>query len=442
MRFFELFNKAAVFMYLFVTPVLLFSSEAPNPSYRVTLRVEPNLNRIEVQAVINHPPTNRFYLHEDLDIKEVVSRGKKIDFTREYSEDVAPYTDHGRPVQLKVIELEELMLEYAGTLAEVEKSVNMVRPKLIELAHYASWYPIFAGFPDFTFELVVDVPNDYITTTNGRELESQHRQGRHISHWESYAPISDIVVVSSPVLQVTKVQSERLELEVIYSKLDTAFINNKSAQLSRAMDELSRLYGQSTVKGFLRFVYSPREGWGYSRIPMFVVSEAQTQRRQEQEFGVDEDLHGAVHELSHFWWRIADTSGPNDWLNEGLAEYSSFRLSGLLSGSAFQDKLLDRYRTHARDEPGDIAIAETPTDSKMRYVNRYERTTLMFHTAGNRFGQDHLDALLRALYSRFSGDKGATTVLFLEMAEQHIGNKAKDFFSKCLLEPWSTSVLE
>lgn len=129
------------------------------------------------------------------------------------------------------------------------------------------------------------------------------------------------------------------------------------------------------------------------------------------------------------------TSGPSDWINEGLAEYSAFRLSGLLSGSAYQDTLLARYRSHAMDGSKDLPIAKTPSGSEIRYLNRYQRTTLMFHQAARLFGQDQLDRLLRKMHQEYLVDRDATTESFLEETESQLGPEALTFFTNCLYNP-------
>jgi len=238
-------------------------------------------------------------------------------------------------------------------------------------------------------------------------------------------------------MKMAEAQVVDLEVEIFYTDLDSSVIDRKVNNITTAMNELSKIYGQPRISGFLRYAYSPRQGWGYSRIPLFVVSEGYARELEGREFGIAEDFHGAAHELSHFWWSIADTDSPDDWINEGLAEFSAFRLSGLLFGKSFEDQLVSKYSLHAKESPKDLAIAETPGDSQARYVNRYEKTTLMFREAAKRFGQKNLDTLLRALYQRFSTNREATTELFLEEAEYHMGMEAKQFFSECLYEPGS-----
>ena len=49
--------------------------------------------------------------------------------------------------------------------------------------------------------------------------------------------------------------------------------------------------------------------------------------------------------VAHFWWIIADPASPHDWINEGLAEFTPFRLTEEQFGKAFAEaRLADPVR--------------------------------------------------------------------------------------------------
>ena len=150
-----------------------------------------------------------------------------------------------------------------------------------------------------------------------------------------------------------------------------------------------------------------------------------------KEHGKTRALHGACHEMSHFWWLVADASTPDDWLNEGPAEYSAFRLSEARD-AAFAQILRQEYQEHALASQTDAAIAETEQSSPDRYRNRYEKTALMFLEARQRFGEKALDELLRAFRTRFAEGRNATTAAFLEEVKTQMGAEAEAFFREAL----------
>ena len=58
--------------------------------------------------------------------------------------------------------------------------------------------------------------------------------------------------------------------------------------------------------------YRPRGGWGYSRVPLFVVSEEYMLKILSEKDGRMESMHGSLHEMGHFWWMLANSSSSDD----------------------------------------------------------------------------------------------------------------------------------
>jgi hypothetical protein len=194
------------------------------------------------------------------------------------------------------------------------------------------------------------------------------------------------------------------------------------------MDKLSGYYGAPRVSGGLRIVYSPRGGWGYSRIPLIVVSEERAQGVLSGPNGEANDFRDNAHEMAHFWWTISNPSTPNDWINEGLAEFSAFRLTEDRFGRPFADARLAEYRQNASRSKTTASIAETASDSPDREINRYDKATLMLLEAQRRFGSEPLDRLLKELHTRYAGTLQATTADFLAEAGKQMGPGAETYF--------------
>jgi hypothetical protein len=132
--------------------------------------------------------------------------------------------------------------------------------------------------------------------------------------------------------------------------------------------------------------------------------------------------------MAHFWWMIADPATPNDWLNEGLAEFTAYRVTTERFGRAFGEMRLSEYRSNVLRRKTKTSIAETEGSSPDREVNRYDRATLMLVDAERRFGSSALNRLLRGMFQRFGTSHGASTRLFLEEVEKQIGKAAREYF--------------
>ncbi len=408
------------------------SKESPSPLYRLRVWIDPAGNRIEGLMSVENPPSSRFFLNNRFKILGVSANGQTVPYRRDTTV-YMPYTV-GTVVQLDTVIRGELRIEYEGTLPDTVHGVNMINPGLVELALYAAWYPMFQKAKLFDFELQADLPSDFISLSNGVLKKRSVREGRTLARWTSLKPGFDIVLLASPRLKLVEEKRKGVQIEMAFSKLPPDRIESKKDSLVSAMDRLSSFYGPPRVKGFLRFVYSPRNGWGYSRIPFFVVPEEYALTLWGRPFGQEMDFHGAAHEMAHFWWMIADAETPDDWINEGLAEYSAFRVSEASSGPAFTGRLVDEYKRHASKSRTATPIAETRMDSEDVYVNRYEKTALVFIEAGNRFGTEPMDRFLKSLHSRFAGSRKATTALFLEEARKRLGADAEAYFRKCLFD--------
>ena len=114
------------------------------------------------------------------------------------------------------------------------------------------------------------------------------------------------------------------------------------------------------------------------------------------------------------------------------------RIRVLAAGVSFADLLIREYREHAAASKTETPIAETESSSEDRYVNRYEKATLLLLEARRRFGEEALDRLLKTLHTRYAGTREATTELLLEAAEEQLGVDAKAFFSAALFQKsWS-----
>ncbi len=407
--------------------------------YRVKVWFDPAGHRMEAEVRITNPPASKFYLQPRFEIRELALDGKQAAFRRDDSPDSTEYRYFGLPYVVEGGGVRELRVSYGGEMPDIINNVNMISPDLVELALYSAWYPLFEGMRDFTFEMEIDLPEGFSLTTNGRLKKQWKRGDRAHSRWVSHAPGWDMMLLASPILRKIEGGGRSARVEMFYHDLPEQSLRAHMDSLTAGMDRLTVSYGSPRVKGIVRFAYSPRRGWGYSRIPVFVVAEDYARKEMEKEYGEARIFHGMCHEMAHFWWLLANTDSPEDWINEGLAEYSAFRLSERRYGNAFGAVLREEYRDHAASNRTPDSIVETQRSSPDSYLNRYERTTLMFLEARDRFGEESLDRLLKQLNTRFSGTHDLTTVLFLEEAEKQMGRDARDFFHETLYRKWEVA---
>jgi aminopeptidase N len=404
------------------------------PRYELAIRVDPSTGTVEGRARIEAPGADTFSLARELTVRRVVAEGKSAAFT-----EGTTGADAGlREVRLAGASPRRLTIEYGGRLdpaahPQLVSLVNGVHPEYVELAGYVGWYPRLKGAAAFRFELTADVPGGFVAVVNGRpDGRGRQHAGRAVTRWRSDAPVSDILLFAAPGLQRTTASAAGLAVEIFSTALPHDYVQLMATNLAAAGSDLAALAGRPSPSDVVRVVYSPRPGWGYVRTPLIVVSEKAALAAREQRFGPGRDLRYISHEIAHYWWNRADTATPEDWLNEGLAEYCALLTVGKRVSPEFAELLLQEYRRRSDDSATTTAIAETPNGSPDRELNRYTRPVLLLDDAQRRYGTERVTAFLHALGARFTGRGGATTAAFLDEAEAQLGPEARATFREAL----------
>lgn len=142
-------------------------------------------------------------------------------------------------------------------------------------------------------------------------------------------------------------------------------------------------------------------------------------------------FHGGIHEVAHFWWHLADVN-REDWLNEGLAEFSALRMSAKQFGPERRKELLTQFLQDAAECSERISILGTNFRHDDRYVNLYEKTSLLLAVLEKRHGAAAMDAFLKEVYQSFKGTRAATTIAALVMAEKRFGRANRVFLEEAL----------
>jgi hypothetical protein len=413
----------------------------------LNVRVDPGGHRLACTAAVHYPPEARFFLNNDFLVKQVLADGCPVSFRRDPAQTLLSDAATAVIVETSTVP-KELRVEYAGAMQEgalpkMLEVVSMIREELVELAFYAVWHPRFQDGGPVSFSLDAHLPAGYRVVTNGL-LQSEEtfldESGQEWvrSCWVSAAPGFDIVLLAAPGLERTSVSRDGSEVEIYSSRLPAGYVQAMGERLLTAMRRFAGLYGELPSQIPVRLIYAPRDAWGYARAPAIIVADGGALARLDDPEAWVVEFHYNAHELAHFWWGIASMATPDDWINEGLAEFSAYRIVEEIFGPEAAGKRADTYRQHAAACKTETPIAETTSDSPDREVNRYDKVALLMISARERFGSAALDRFLRALYGRFSITTDATTAGFLEELEKQLGPDAKAFFAQALYsKTWS-----
>ncbi len=407
--------------------------KSPVPAYTLTIRIDPAAGHIEGRTEIFGLRDTSLMLNAAMKIGRFESAGRAVAYTRTPSRFMPGTSEVIIPAGYR----DSLLIEYAGEMNQdsyppILSAANMVRSGLVELAMYLTWYPRPASGAVFTFNLDADLPSNYVTVTNGAPAGTKEENGRSLTQWKSYAPGNDIALLAAPDLHRADTARGGVAVEIYYDRLPVSYVDSMKTNLLKSLDRLTTLLGKPESAGLIRVAYSPRQAWGYVRMPLIVVSEGNALSWRSREFGTARDFRYLTHEIAHYWWKYANMATPDDWINEGLAEYSAFMVSREVIGKEFAEKLLVECRARASQSKTGDPVAETQGNSADREINRYDKPLLLLNRLRVKYGDAKLDGFLRALYVRFASSNGATTAMFLDVTRKELGAEARAMVQKAI----------
>lgn len=409
---------------------LLTASLNATPAFQIQARVDPAQGTIQATCKVSGWPKGApLYLNRTFTVERLVSNGKVLPCSIPQGGAPLPFCSLSSPLEIKGELGESFEITYRGAVKEMTADVNIISSKLVELACYASWIPQSKTADPFrfTFDLSLWLPANFVVITNGEAAEARTEGGLKITRWRSQGEVDDLAVIAAPGLKQIADTQGGLRVETYFTALPEAPLRQESEALTTGYRELEALLGTPGTRGTMRYTYSPRRGWGYSRLPLVAVSEVRVQESLGKgNYSPMRSYHGGIHEVAHFWWQVADAS-REDWINEGLAEFTALRMSARRFGSERRMRLLASFVQDASECTTKVSILETDSKSPDRYVNHYEKTSLLLSVLEQRHGAAAMEAFLRSVYQAFKGTRTARTPEVLALLERHLSREARIF---------------
>ena len=373
------------------------------------------------------PGSIELFLNRDFVVEAASVDGQNAHFSWGDPDHKLPYVTVARALNVvpsaACVGACKVRLRYAGRLPDVVAEVNMVRPHLVELAAYAAYYPVPPNIGRFPFTGRFTMPDSFTVVSRGERLQAATDHGWRTEIWRASIPGVDIPTVASDELHTRSVREGDVEVSVFFRDLEPRLAEDALREAAASLKYLTHEFG-STPATALRLVFSPREGWGYSRTGLIVVSEQRHLRRSAEEASggpPDQNVHGNAHEISHFWWHVASTQSSDDWINEALAEYSAVVDSRRRGGASTYRSWAARYLDSLRSKAPPVGIVQTRADSTFRYVNWYERGALFFMCLEARYGHDVLHRALAEILHLGRARAVTTADLHASLARAGIG---------------------
>jgi len=417
-------------------------TKSPIMNYQLSVQFNPESSWIKGVAEIEHPEDSVLYLTKGLIIKEIVANRKSVPFRQ----DVSGSNPNSVEITLSYLP-QKLKIKYSGRIKPEDfpktiSSTNLLTSEVTELTDLIDWYPRVKKSKPFIWSLQAEVPSNIGLVTNGSISKEVLSKGKRKITAQSLKPGYGISILGSPGLKKSVSEANGYSVEIYYTQLPGSYIDSMKVDLLKTLQFYNGLYGSSGANRLVRIIYSPRAAGGYARGSIIVVSEKYAVEQRSQKQGYGRDFHLNAHEIAHFWSK-ANTNTPDDWINEGMAEFSAWLASEKFIGKAFAGILMGEYRGTVESTNTQTAIAETNGNSWERTTNRYYKPSLIFNEIRIKYGDEKLKQLVTSLDSSFLAAHGATTNLFLETVGKRLGKEAKDYVDEAIhRKVWNTQVSE
>ncbi|MBC7882212.1 MAG: hypothetical protein H7Y37_12875 [Anaerolineae bacterium] len=326
----------------------------------------------------------------------------------------------------------QVEVDYAGEGVLTKDGRNQISPELVELSVYGAWYPLLEG--KLYYRVALELDEKFVVAANGTLVKERAGQGIARYSLRSEQPVSDIALVASPafvrLLPAKATRFEALARSTLPQR-SLAHARDAADAVERAAALYREWFGDTEVPVRASVAFSPRPGpLSYARLPLIVVPEAELANSTAQGYPYLPWLMG--HEVGHFWWSYAEYTPADDWLNEGLAEYSAAQFVREVYGPDAYTALLKSYRQATAQAGESPAIVETPSDSSWIYANRYAKPALLLDTIERSVGTPRLRAFLAALNRRGASQRRLSRADFNETARTVFDRSNAERLAGCL----------
>lgn len=337
---------------------------------------------------------------------------------------ISPQQTFGRTVNAYTITLAPsrngservVAFKYGGELVpdDAPLAINAISERRIELTADSFWFPLETSFGrsiDASLTVEIDgnwngvAPGSFEQTSTGFSLE-QDVGGSDIS----------LALLSHPV---------------VYRVGDYAVYDNRSelgeniegvvAALSACSGFLNDLAGPADLLPKAQIMVFGRRSSGYSRRTVIALTDPS---------GSDEVplTQFICHELAHNWSR-ANSSTPEQWHNEGLADaIANLALRDIFGSQAYEDRLAS-YRERLLSAEGSLGPIWTPDlNDRTSFLVAYVAAPLALAQLEERLGK----ALFRSFLRRLMNEKVARTPRMLAVLEEVAGSDQSKWFEDML----------
>ncbi len=293
-------------------------------------------------------------------------------------------------------------IAYAGTPEFGNDTINGISENWIELGLDSFWHPVFA---DFAHNIVararIDLPTGWNRAASGSFTSDD---------LVNSVPLIDIAFVASPALH----HDDAGQVSVYHVDDNAAQTAKVLSVTTSCAKYLNEQYGKDRPLPAVKMIVAPRGGPGYARKNFIVINRVvDTTTIPLTRF--------VCHELAHFWSSGAISNGPENWLNEGFAEFVSARYVRATSGEEAYQSILSQWQARAKGQP---AIWTPEGKRRPMPGTSYGKAPYLLHRLEQRVGSARMDRIL----FRYMNESIKTTPALIDMITQTAGAETGAWF--------------
>ena len=299
----------------------------------------------------------------------------------------------------------QIQLQYSGRAQFGDDGINRIAPEWVELGLDSFWFPVVADFAhEVRGRVRIVLPKGYRVVSSG----AQQSRGDTTEIVNARA-LYDFAFVASPAMRTTS-QGRVLAHDTGSPPL---LVQRVLASGAKCIDYLNARYGRLNPIPTADIVIAQRNGPGYARQRYVVISVGSSTVTDAPDDSVGR-ADFVCHEFAHFWSIGANPSGPDNWLNEGFAEFVSGRAIRSLYGEAAWIKLLTKWR---EGTVGQGPVWTATSSARPSEKIAYQKAPALLAELEARIGRERMDALL----ARFMTGPMRSTPVVLDMIDREIG---------------------
>jgi hypothetical protein len=389
--------------------------------YNLDIKIDVNQKNVQVSGTMEvdfqNKDTLNLILWKYSDIREISADNSKLKYNFD-TVSPSPIIYIKKGGNLKIIkpsgtpDKNNIKIIYSCNMQNLNDWAQNFSDEWIEINFYTAWFPVSLNGGNFTSSMVIHIDTSYAVTGSG--IISKGNDGWKMEQsWKSF----DNVIIASKNLKTKYLKEPGLYVEVVYDDFPGSAADSTITECKYVLNLLGNYFGKKD-ESYLKYIIAPFEkGGGYSR-KNFISMRTKNYNYYTQSKGI-------AHEIAHFWWRNANTSTWEDWLNESFAEYSMLMYTRDRFGVDKFNKQIEDYRSNTKNLPPVWGIDR---NSNQAYTVLYEKGSVILFELENKIGKDKFLNLLK----KMSKNNIFTTNNFLTLLEKETSAEIRQWMEKQL----------